>query len=132
MKQRIKYILAFLLLISSFSKSQDDTSKALWAPSAAAGINLSQIALSNWTQGGDNSITWTLIANGGIQYLAPDWSFRNSIKFDYGRTKLGSQGFRTNDNDLYIDAALSKNVGWAVNPFFSISLRTAVTTGYNL
>jgi hypothetical protein len=136
MKKYFNYI--FILFIVSYSSvfAQKDTVKSdtlngLWSPNAAVGINVSQISLSNWSQGGENSITWTLTGNGGFQYLGKDWNFRNRLSIEYGRTKIGSNIFRTNDNDLYMDFVLSKKVGWSVDPFLSLSVRTPVTTGYN-
>jgi len=131
MKQKAKYIIAFIIICYSFTIAQSDSLKGIWVPNAAVGINVSQIALSNWTQGGENSITWTLIGNGGMQYLGEDWTFRNRLKIAFGRTKIGGQDFRTNDNDLFLEAVLSKNIGWSVDPFFSNSIRTPITTGYN-
>ena len=109
----------------------DSTVTPGWYPNAVAGLNISQIALSNWTQGGDNSITWTGTFTGKLDYLSPDWKLANHINAAYGRTKLGSQDFRTNDNDLYLESVLSKKIDWAVNPYFSNSIRTTITTGYS-
>lgn len=131
MKQKIKYIFFFIMIYSFVVFAQKDSINGFWSPSAAVGMNLSQIALSNWTQGGENSITWTLIGNGGIQFFSKKWNFNNTMKITYGRTKLGGQDFRTNDNDLFIEMVLSKKLDWAVDPFLSNSIRTPITTGYN-
>lgn len=113
------YVLLFLLIFSFTSLAQKGITIGFWAPEAVAGINISQIALSNWTQGGENSITWTIIGNGGYQYFSKKWNFRNSLKITYGRTKLGNQNFRTNSNELFIEFILSKKMGWDVDPFLS-------------
>ncbi len=131
MKPYSRYIITFTLFLNIVVVAQQDTLNGFWSPNAAIGINVSQIALSNWTQGGENSLTWTLIGNGGLQFFSKVWNFKNSLKIRFGRTKLGSQDFRTNDNDLFLDMVLSKNLGWDVDPFFSNSIRTPITTGYN-
>ena len=131
MKRYIYCILFFALTYCCQIDAQKDTLNGFWIPSAAVGINLSQIALSNWTQGGENSITWTLIGNGEYQFFSNKWNFKNILKITYGRTKLGSQDFRTNDNELFLELMLSKKLGWAVDPFLSNSIRTPITTGYN-
>ena len=131
MKQILTYTFFFLLTFSFITFAQKDTLNGFWAPNASAGISISQIALSNWTQGGENTITWTLIGNGGYEYFSKNWNFRNTLKITYGRTKLGSQNFRTNDNELFIEFVLSKELGWDVDPFLSNSIRTPITTGYN-
>ena len=128
------FLSTLLILIVSETSAQAKDSAIiidLWVPEAAISLNLSQIALTNWTQGGENSITWTIIGTGGIKHLGPEWTFRNNIKTAYGRTRLGSQDFRTNDNELFFETVLSKNISWAVDPYFSNSIRTAITTNYN-
>lgn len=135
MKIKIIVFLIIIFAISSKSFSQDAKKDSIplntWVPISVVGLNISQIALSNWTQGGDNAITWTAILNGSLRYYSEDWKFRNNLTAAYGRTKLGSQNFRTNDNDLYLESVLSKNIDWAVNPYFSNSVRTAISTGYD-
>lgn len=120
-----------LLSISIQAADIDSTKLNKWNPTSAAGLNISQLALSNWTQGGENSLAWVFNTTAGMDYLSLDWNFRNNLKIAYGRTKLGSADFRTNDNELYLESVLSKNIGWQIDPFFSNNLRTAVSSGYN-
>ncbi len=94
-------------------------------------MNISQVALSNWAKGGDNSIAWTLMGNLGLSYINDNWTFHNNLKFAFGRTKLGGQDFKTNDNELYLESVLSLHLGWAVDPFFSNTINTAITKGFN-
>ena len=69
--------------------------------------------------------------NGSLKYYSQDnWEFINNLNISYGRTKFGGQDSRTNDNEIYLESVLSREVGWPVNPFFSNSVRTPVSTGY--
>jgi hypothetical protein len=129
-------IIFFVFIIFQFFSNelfcQTDSSKLnQWTPKAITGINVSQVSLTNWTQGGDNTFTWTLFGNFGLSYKGEMWSYRNTFKFAFGRTKLGSQDFRTNDNELFIESVISKNIGWAVDPFFSNTIRSPITTGFS-
>ncbi len=129
-------ILFFLLIsgnvFANNKTAEKDTSTFKgWVPQAIAGLNVSQIALSNWTQGGENSLTWTLIGETGLKYISPQWTLKNHLKVSYGRTRLGTQAFRTNENDLFFETVLAKNIGWAVDPFLSNSVRTTITKGYS-
>ncbi len=128
----IVFIISFIFFAeNSFAQKIDSTKLNKWTPSIVTGLNLSQISLSNWTQGGENSISWSVAGNVGYNYLSDTWNYKNSLKLAYGRTKLGSEDFKTNDNEIYLENVLSKNIGWAVNPFFSNSLRTSLTKGYD-
>ncbi|MGC8653165.1 MAG: DUF3078 domain-containing protein, partial [Candidatus Kryptoniota bacterium] len=103
----------------------------LWIPSMVTGLNVSQIAFSNWTQGGSNALTWTVTANVGLDYKTDSWTLRNRLKLAYGRTRLGSQQYMTNDNELFQESVLSYGIGWATDPFISNSIRTTLTRGYS-
>ncbi|MCR4417743.1 MAG: DUF3078 domain-containing protein [Ignavibacteria bacterium] len=123
-----KFFLFFL--ITGFCFAQD-TSKVIITTKANAGINISQIAFTNWAQGGENSFTWTLLGNLIVSTKSEKWTTKNTFKFAFGRTKLGTQDFRTNDNEFFIETVISKNIGWAVDPFISNSIRSPITTGYS-
>ncbi len=132
MKNKLSFALILLFIFSISLYSQQDSVKLnTWIPTAAAGLNVSQLALSNWTQGGENSITWTLLGNGSLKYQSIGWTFNNNLKIAYGRTKLGGADFKTNDNELYLESVISKNVNWAVAPYFSNTVRTPVGIGYS-
>lgn len=123
-------ILLVLLFLFNISLSQD-TSSVVITTKANTGLNISQISFKNWSQGGENSFTWTLFGNFSLTTKSQFWTTKNSLKFAFGRTKLGSQDFRTNDNEFFIETVISRNVGWAVDPFFSNAIRSPITTGYS-
>lgn len=124
-------IIVFSLTNLTFAQ-QDSTKKTGWFPNGVAGLNVSQIALNNWSQGGDNSLTWTLTGDFSFKYINENLTLDNTLKVAYGRTKLGGQEFRTNDNNFYLVNLVSKNIDdWEIKPYFSNSIRTSITTGYD-
>ena len=129
MKNKLLVFVAALVLISEYAFAANDTLN-VWIPTAITGLNVSQLALSNWTQGGENSMTWTITANLGAKYISNNWTFKNNINAAYGRTKLGGGSFKTNDNDFYMETVLSRSLGWAVDPFFGNTIRTTIAAGY--
>ena len=61
MKNHLTICIIIILFATNELFSQQDTTKKYgWFPSGIAGLNLSQISLSNWTQGGDNALSWVL------------------------------------------------------------------------
>ncbi len=128
---KIFTIILFLLTPSILFSQTDSLLKSNWSTSAVTGLNISQIALSNWTQGGDNSLAWTFWGKLDILYGANPWSVKNNLKLAFGRTKLGSAEFRTNDNEIYLESVLTYDVSWVVNPYFSNTVRTVIGKGYN-
>ncbi len=130
MKILIMVTLIFYISITNLIAQQDTIILHKWIPKAAAGLNLSQISLSNWTQGGEDAISWTFLGNGSLGYRTELWHFKNDLKLAYGRTKLGSDDYRTTDNELYLESVISRNIGWAIDPYFSNTVRTALAAGY--
>lgn len=128
-----KFFLAAVLLCTTADAQVQppDTTLFHWIPAGVVGINLSQIALDNWTQGGDDAITWVFNGNFGLSYNTVKWKFANQLKFAYGRSKIGSSSYRTNDNEIYLENVFSYRIGWPVDPYVSNTVRTAVSSGYD-
>lgn len=132
--KKFLYLIIFALVCLTMNISAadiDSTKLNKWNPASVIGLNISQLALSNWTQGGENSLAYIFNSNMGMDYFSLDWNFRNNLKLAFGRTKLGGADYRTIDNELYLESVLSKNIGWKIDPYFSNNLRTAVAPGYN-
>ena len=133
MKQSLVVLLIFLTFsVNIFA--QDDPPpppQKTWLPTGILGLNLSQIALENWTSGGEDALAFTLYTNMGLNYFSNPWSFTNKLKMAYGRTKLGSDDFRTTDNELFLENLLTYDAGWFANPYFSNTVRTAIVKGYD-
>jgi len=131
----MKILIFLLMLIFSvqFSHAQDEVEKkdTLWTPRGVVGLNLSQIAFSNWTQGGENSLSFSFFTHLGLDYIGMPWKWTNSLKITYGRSKVGDQEYRTNDNEIYFESVLIHRLGWKVNPYASGTFRTAVAKGFN-
>ncbi len=126
-----KIILCLLVLSGVVLGQKPDSTLNKWIPSMVAGLNISQIAFKDWTKGGDNSVTWTITGDFNAVRKSEDWNLSSRLKATYGRTKIGENDFRTNDNDLYWDVVAVLKVGWAVDPFFSNTVRTQLTAGYD-
>lgn len=109
---------------------QEDSVKVYWIPRGVASINLSQVAFSNWSKGGENSIAYTLGGDFGVKYDGDKWLFDNGLKITYGQTKIEDASFKTNENEIYFETVLTKKLGWKVDPYASNILRTGVATSY--
>lgn len=128
----MKKIIPILLLFSYSIFAQDDVTAdtSYWNTSGVVGFNISQVALSNWSQGGENSLAYNLVGNAGAKYDGPEWVFDNSLKISYGRTKLGEDDFKNTDNEIFMDNLLSKKIGWIFSPYVSNTARTVIASGY--
>ena len=129
--RKILFILVVAMLALPLSaEDKPDSTLNKWIPKGIASANLGQVALSDWSQGGDNSITYTLIGDFGVNYKTETWRWANNLKASYGQNKIGDDSFKTNENELYFESVYSRRYGWAVDPFFSVTARSAITRGY--
>lgn len=124
-------LFALLFLSTLLFAQEDSTVAGPWTASGVTGLNVSQIAFSNWSQGGENSLTWTIYGNFDFVYKKNPWIFSNELKLAYGRTKLGDQEFRVNDNEFYNESVLTYEIGWAVSPYASNTIVTVIDKGYD-
>lgn len=129
--KKVLLAVVFLLFVGTSYGQIPDSLKNRWIPTFVAGLGINQIAFSNWVKGGDNSIAWTLLGDFHYDRIGTPWTFKNSIKATYGRSKIGSGTYRTTDNDLYIENVAVYDVAWAVSPFISNSIRTQIARGFD-
>ena len=131
---KIIHVLLTALLLTVAGQAQDESEEkkdTLWTPKGVIGLNLSQVAFENWTQGGENSLSFSLFTLLGLDYLGDPWKWKNNLKVTYGRTKTGSDQFVTNDNEIFFESTRIHHVNWAVSPYAGITARTAVTKGFD-
>ena len=126
-----KISLIFLFLLTSNLFAAGDSLGGKWKPDGIAGVNLSQIAFSNWAKGGENSLSWVFFSNVGLNYEGSQYILKNNFKFAYGRTKIGVAAYRTNDNEVYLENVLTYKISWSADPFISYTFRTNVSAGFD-
>jgi len=131
MKILVFSLLFALITLSINAQDQPDTTLNRWMPGVVAGLNISQIAFSNWTQGGENSLTWTITGKFNAMYKTEKWEFKNELKAVYGQTKIASDGVKVTDNELFMETVFSYNIGWVVDPFIGNNILTQISTGYD-
>lgn len=130
--KKLFLILSIIISFNSFAQEIPDSLLVDgWNLVGVVGLNLSQTALVNWSQGGSNSLAFAAYTNLGAVLKDHPWKWKNRLSVIYGRTKLEDVGYRTTENDIYFETVLSRNIGWVVDPFVSVTVRTAVTKGYD-
>jgi len=72
-------ILFFSTVLLAEGNDKGEKKDTLWTPKGLIGLNLSQIAFSNWTQGGDNSLSFTFFTILGLDYIGFPWKWTNTL-----------------------------------------------------
>jgi hypothetical protein len=130
MTRLLPLLFIYVFLSSPLFSQQKDVPEG-WSPSSEAALNISQIAFSNWTQGGQSSLNWAFLSSNGLGFRSGTWLKRTNLKLSYGRTKISGEETRVNDNELFLETVVSKDIGWVVDPYFSNNIRTPIAPGYN-
>ncbi len=126
------FLLIFISTLNAQKTAKKDTiPQRTWIPAGVAGLNISQISLSNWTQGGENALAFVAYGNFGLNYFDKPWGFVNTLKIAVGKTKLGKQDYKTSDNEIFMENLLQYEAGWFAKPYFSNTFRSVVLPGYD-
>ena len=124
----IRIICALVVLCSTLHAQEAEKP---WKHSLAGAVNLTQVALKNWAQGGEDAVAWALTLNGKSAYIQDKIDWNNTYKFAFGQSKLGDQGVRKTDDKISLGTTLTYKVGAYVNPYVSATFKTQFASGYN-
>lgn len=125
------------ICISSIAMAQStDTATVvkdtIWRVSGGVGLSLNQVALSNWSAGGQNSLAWNTTFDFAANYKNKNWKWDNIVHLGYGQSKQGEDPLNKTDDQILLNA----NVGYELNgPWyatFNVNFRSQFADGYNL
>jgi hypothetical protein len=109
---------------------RDTTLVEGWNIDAVTSANLSQVSFENWVQGGENSLSYMAQAISNATHLAERTQWSNSLKLMFGQSRLGDQGLRKTDDEIYFESLLVYLVWEEINPYAAVTLRTQFAPGY--
>jgi hypothetical protein len=126
-------VLVLTVLLSTVSVAQQDTAKAPkwgWKHSSVGTLTLTQVAFTDWSQGGDNALSWALGLEGKSILEQERTNWTNSYKFGFGQARLGDQSIRKTDDRIDLETMLTLKVWDVVNPYGAATLKTQFARGY--
>ncbi len=128
--------LAFLILAASSAPARQaaapDTTapKFGWKNSLVAGLTLTQVAFTDWAQGGDNALAYTVSADGRSDDSEQTTDWANMYKLAFGQARLGSQSIRKTDDIIDLSSVFTYKIGTYINPYASATLKTQFAKGF--
>ncbi len=126
--------IAALLAAASVAKAEEATATAPvelgWKRQMAASLNFSQTAYDNWSQGGEDAVTWFAKVDGKADWRAKNQKLENTGKAEFGQTKLGDRAFRKALDEVRMGSVYSYLLGFYVNPYASVQFHTQFAKGY--
>jgi hypothetical protein len=101
-----------------------------WHRQAVGQLNLTEVTFDNWSEGGESTVAWQLTGASEFDYRQPRYSWTNSMRLAYGRTKLGNSDSRKSIDEIRLESVLTGRATRWVNPFVSVIALTQFSTGY--
>jgi len=129
----IAAVLLVALVMNCAAAAQPDTAKAPawgWKHSSVGTLTLTQVAFTDWSQGGDNALSWALGLDGKSVLDEEKTNWANSYKFGFGQARLGDQSIRKTDDRIDLETMLTYKIWDVVNPYGAATLKTQFAKGY--
>jgi len=102
-----------------------------WKFGGIGSINLTEGIISNWAEGGENSISTLWLLNTYANYKKKKHQWNNTFRFKYGLLKSGkNKGIRKNEDSWELDSryGLRASKKWYYSAAFN--LRSQIANGY--
>lgn len=88
----------------------DEKQEKDWELKGISGINFSQTALSNWSMGGESSLSGTAHLNASLTHRSHRWLWQNNLTLEYGLTKTGSSTSQKAGDNIDLTSKLGYSV----------------------
>lgn len=133
-----KNLLLLFLITPVIVHAQDTTATAptdttYWTVGGVSSLSFSQVSLTNWASGGDNSISLNGYFNIFADYKKDRSIWENSLELGYGLIKQGDRSFEKTDDKINFTTKYGRSLSanndywyWTMN----FNLRTQFAKGF--
>lgn len=129
MKKTIITAVIIFSVLTGFS--QNTTNDTIWRKGTTGNISFSQVALSNWAAGGENSFAADFLFNFFANYLKGKSSWDNTLKLAAGFVKITNDDTKKSNDQIDFES----RYGYAASKYWSYSgmfnFRTQFMEGYD-
>ncbi len=135
------FIVAFMLISATmFSQVTDkesdlrklnaDTTEG-WKKGGMFTVAFSQVSLSNWAAGGENSFSGNSLVNTFANYKKGNISWDNTLDLGYGIMKQGEQDVRKTDDKIDFSSKFGRKLSTSSFIAALLNFKTQFMPGYN-
>lgn len=130
MKKIILTLTVAILAITLYGQDAEK-SDTLWKYSGTTSLNLSQLSLTNWAAGGDNSLSGNGLINLSAIYATEKTEWENKLTLGFGLIKQGDDPTRKSDDQ--IDLASKLGIKASDKWFYTglLGFKTQFAQGYD-
>lgn len=104
--KKIPYLLSLLFLAVQLQGQDNPEADTAWKFSGTTSLNLSQLSLTNWAAGGDNSLSGNALINLAAKYARDKTSWENTLTLGFGLIKQGDDPTRKSDDQIDLASKL--------------------------
>jgi len=101
-----------------------------WTIGLKGAINLSQVSLTNWAAGGQNSLAINGLLNSFAKYKKNKLTWENTLDLGYGIIKQGNKDFFKADDKLELNSKLGYKLSEKVSFGELINFKSQMAPGY--
>ncbi len=127
----MKKVLVIICLLASIHTYAQEENTTYWKINFNIALPFNQASFSdNWSGGGINSLGLSSLVNLKANYLKGKHSWDNEIDLTYGFTNNDGQGFRKNNDRIYIDTKYGYALSEKWNVFGALNVQSQFVKGY--
>ncbi len=130
MKKIITVLFCFIILTTVLT-AQEDAQPEPWKYELTGNLNISQVSLSNWMEGGENIWGWQINLAGKATQEKEPFKWRNAGIINFGKSKIGSAESRKAIDEIRFETVYTRKLGLPVNPYAAATGRTQFAKGYS-
>jgi len=129
--KKFLYTLALSCMILGANAQESPVADTAWKFSGTTSLNLSQLSLTNWAAGGDNSLSGNALINLSANYTKDKTSWENKLVLGFGLIKQGDDPTRKSDDQ--IDLASKLGIKASEKWFYTglLGFKTQFAQGYD-
>lgn len=110
------------------AQEEADTIK-YWKLNGVSSINFSQVSLTNWAAGGENSYAFNGLLNLTLDYSKDNNDWLNTLDIGYGIQKLGEQDVRKTDDNIDFTSKYGRKVSKTLFISAILNFKTQMDNG---
>jgi len=128
--KKVLSILVIAILSITVSTAQDKEVKDGWKKGGMGSISFSQVSLTNWAAGGENSISGNLLFSAFANMKKGKFTWDNNFDFAYGILKQGDKSMHKSDDKLNLASKFGQHAfkSWYYSGL--LDFRTQISSGY--
>ncbi len=105
---RKTFILVFAAMLALTVNAQEQEPQSAWKTGGVVSVTYSQVSLTNWAAGGENSMSANLLLNAFANYKKDKFTWDNTFDLGYGMLKQSDADSRKTDDKIEISSKVGQ------------------------